>query len=999
MDNCMKNEKEELSTDLTGFEHFAEKLSVRAKRALRHLGVSNPDALMRITTKELKGVWSCGESTIAEIERFQEKLSSQRQSNDTMESEFDFEAGNDEKQFHNLIGELSVRAKHVLANIGVSDSDSLLRLTHDDLEKVPNCGKKTITEIETFQLKLRKKDPSFSKYNSIKYEEAPREVFEAVLGVLGIRSTNILNDLNIVGLKFFMALNKKQLLNCRNCGRKTSNEILHVQSGIAEYVRKQCLENDDFSMEQLIKAPCLAYVTATASVNAVDAAEIFADIENPAEWLINWIQGLAGSKKKARAFMLRKGMSGLPPMTLDTVGMHLGGITRERVRQMVASVEKNAISQQHRLSSLVDAAATIVSQHGGMVSVDELKETLLCKGNEGNQLKYASKLVVFLSGFKIWKDAGLVLQDGAIANASSKVLFHRLAGVVVELAETVADEKHSVDIWSADRKLVKAALLDHISTVSETTTLKNLSESFLDSVLKQNKKRLKTRKDRIYSLALWRLRFGKITQMLDTALFQIGKPAHYSEIADYVWKWRATLSERNIHAALTRCDNALLWDRGTFVHKEKIVLPFSLVHDVEKWFLEKLCDDVPFVSVNGAFQRFRNRCERAGMISDVALYSCLRQSAHPRLLYPKLPFVYLRKGYRERIPLVLAFENFLRDAGGPVTQQEAKEFGLGKMFLKEYQLNTLGLPNVFRTNDRGYLHMDNAELDDESIQSLISYTQKVISTENHCSVDKIYNEKKVTCRSAGIEGPVMLYSVFKHFAEELFDLNGYPRVACSREDRSESKRTIKKWILDFLRDYGRPCPHEALEERFVEELGYREYQLYSAVRDPEVFMYHSGCVIHNDSLAWNESKQNDLEKEALRLYQDAVLGGMYFGRTSHLVESTDLPDLPNGLHWSRTLISELLTRSNRYLVLGNKREAFIPRKNEQSINNFESLVGKLLSRDWGGAANHAKFETSLVKAGIIKRYLTPSMLGSGRLVVIRNGEIVLKELMSGAQTS
>lgn len=87
---------------------------------------------------------------------------------------------------------------------------------------------------------------------------------------------------------------------------------------------------------------------------------------------------------------------------------------------------------------------------------------------------------------------------------------------------------------------------------------------------------LKAHKDRVYSISLWRLRFGNITQMLDTALRQMGKPSHYTEVAKNMHIWRTGFSERNAHAALDRSENALLWDRGTFVHKDNVVLPFSI---------------------------------------------------------------------------------------------------------------------------------------------------------------------------------------------------------------------------------------------------------------------------------------------------------------------------------------------------------------------------------------------------------------------------------------
>ena len=57
--------------------------------------------------------------------------------------------------FESISIDLSIRAKHVLANLGANDVPALLRLTHDDLIQAWSCGKKTIAEIEALQSLLR----------------------------------------------------------------------------------------------------------------------------------------------------------------------------------------------------------------------------------------------------------------------------------------------------------------------------------------------------------------------------------------------------------------------------------------------------------------------------------------------------------------------------------------------------------------------------------------------------------------------------------------------------------------------------------------------------------------------------------------------------------------------------------------------------------------------------------------------------------------------------
>lgn len=901
---------------------------------------------------------------------------------------------------------LSIRAKRVLVNLGVKDEVSLLRITRDDLKMVWSCGKKTIAEIEVLQSKLRPKNEQEiikAQRNTLDFANAPKEVFHAVQSILGVRGLHVMEDLNVDNLGAFMMLQKGHLLKCRNCGRKTADEIIRIQTGIIDFAHDSLQNYSKFQPEQLLAAPCL--FNNKSDQNESNTVEgVFVDADNPAPWLADWVRSLSRSEKQAHAFMLRKGMLGFTPMTLELVGEKVGGVSRERARQMEVALEKRASTplQQHRLRPLIDLIATKVKLNGGMIGLNELTKDVLSKGENGKQLMFATELLSFFSTLKVWRDAGLKLRkDGLVSHEDSRSIIHQLVKIIEDVASANADERHADELWSIDRKTLKEALQKNFATKYGRSQLVNISDALLDTILKQCRKRLKAHKDRVYSISLWLLRFGNITQMMDTVLLQMGKPSHFTEVAKYMHIWRTGFSERNAHAALDRSKNTLLWDRGTFVHKDNVVIPFSLIHDIESWLLNVLKDDIPFVSVNGAFSHFRTRCERAGFPSEVALYTCLRKPAHPDLMYPRLPFVYLKKGFTQRIPVPIALEGFLRDAGGPVSPRDLKEFGIGKLFLKDFQFSQVSqrIANVIRTADWGYLHIENADLDYEFIELLIQYTKEVLSKEEHCSIAKIYHDKKVTCRSAGVDSSVMFYSVLQYFAEELFSLNGYPHIARPSIGKKMGRYSIKRRVLDFLRDAGKPCPYEILEKRFVEQLGYKEHQVYSVGLENEVCLYHSGCVIHREVLGWDDVKQRDLERLALHIYEDAAQAGIVFGRVSHLVESIELPKLPVDLYWSRVLIGDLLVKGGRFLVLGNSREAFLPKKNDQGIQTFEALVAILLNRDWSGAANLAAFESALRETGIIKRHISQTMLGSGQIVTIKNGEIFLKELLCDAKRS
>jgi hypothetical protein len=297
------------------------------------------------------------------------------------------------KDFENSIKTLSSRAKRVLSDLGVADKDSLLNIAREDLIKVRGCGNKTITEIEVFQRSLNDSVQTSQVLNALAvYDNITSDAFDALLGVLSKRSRNILRSLDINDLKDFMVVNSDQLLNCRHCGQKTINEILTIQSEIKSFIPHQINEQDFLKPEDLIKAPYFKRIsTVGRKKNSGDIQDIFADVHNPAPWLYHWINELSQSKKQAQTFKLRKGMAGLPPMTLNATGEQIG-VTKERVRQMVMQIEKAATRQQHRLKPIIEKAAEIVETNGGMVSLEEFTKILLCKGQDGEQLKHATGL-------------------------------------------------------------------------------------------------------------------------------------------------------------------------------------------------------------------------------------------------------------------------------------------------------------------------------------------------------------------------------------------------------------------------------------------------------------------------------------------------------------------------------------------------------------------------------------------------------------------------------
>jgi hypothetical protein len=109
--------------------------------------------------------------------------------------------------FESITENVSFRGKRFLLNLGVKDTDALLRITHDDLIQARSCGKKTIAEIEAFKTELRPQNEQEATQvprDALDFDNAPKEIIDAVQGVLSFRGAHVLEGLGIDSLKAYI---------------------------------------------------------------------------------------------------------------------------------------------------------------------------------------------------------------------------------------------------------------------------------------------------------------------------------------------------------------------------------------------------------------------------------------------------------------------------------------------------------------------------------------------------------------------------------------------------------------------------------------------------------------------------------------------------------------------------------------------------------------------------------------------------------------------------
>lgn len=709
--------------------------------------------------------------------------------------------------------------------------------------------------------------------------------------------------------------------------------------------------------------------------------------------LWNWISERTKNMRDAKVFSERMGWNGDEPQTLESVGQKYG-LTRERVRQIEKKyVQKlkhhKSINELYPLWVMIDS---LLYESAGILSISEMtkKLQLLFKSDRKFSVSGMENLLIFapenLFRQEVVETNKYILSidfvckncDKAVKQFSELILAHEEL-CIDEMADIVSDFCRT-NCQHGNKSCFKLS----VSFVEYTIT----SSEQLKMIVRQ-------KDGKLYNIYRWNLLYGSLLLASESILKRNKHAMHFTEIYEEIKKSRPedfSTRDRNVHAALDRSQNVLLWDRGTFIHKENAIFSYGLIRKVEEWAEEKLRQDVPFISVHGAFEAFKEKCIEAGIPSETALYSCLRLSGDQLFSYPHYPYIYLNTGDIQKIPITKAIEEFIKESEGVVALTALKRYARESLCIPDYAINQhlARIPDVFRTKN-GYIHSDYLNIEKQRLSEIISYTQSLFSKTKHVSVVKIFNDKRVTCFLMGVDSPELLFSVLQLYASDRLEVKNYPQIR-RISDIDTNRSSILDDIAEYIRNKKSFCTRQELQKHFVEGLGYSEQMVYLVGFKEGIFQYLDQCLVHTETIGWSNEKQKQIENIATYVFENEVKAGRYYGLVELITELSDLPELGNNLYWTELLIADILTKGNNFKILGNRRNAYVPIPNPFGIESFEDLIDEILKSEHNGSENLDLFCEKLVELGIVKKRITKGMLGNSDKVRIVGQEIILREL-------
>lgn len=690
------------------------------------------------------------------------------------------------------------------------------------------------------------------------------------------------------------------------------------------------------------------------------------------------------------ALLLRSGLISGEELTLQEIAER-AGVTRERIRQVEArAVERaNLHLIMNLLSPLRLAIGRIVRKHGGSCDRDvAAAEALSLFGWDDANIIGAGALMSCLPEVRSVDGNQLLLRElpcdrcAALEAGLLSAMTDEHAARLDEASGSVRGECTALDAlcpWLAGMSTERlVGLLDDAQVGGRMYRIRD--GWVLDS---EHDGRGVTTKS------------GQILRVLRTA----ARAMHAGEVYDQLCQEAGDVgwTKRNVYATLERSPDAVSWDTGSFIHVERMPFPYSLLREIEDWLAERLegVDGLPMMSVAAAATTFHARLLEAGVDAELALYSLLRISADPRLVYPRYAKVYLASEFDGRIPLTTAIEEYVRDAGEPVQLTELRSYICDAMGFKDFQFQIAlaDTPGLLRYDRHKVIHYDLTAVDPAAKMRILDRARTLLEAEGSIAARRLYEATEVDCVLNHIATPQLLHSLVGRWGESGVAAGRYPTIYTG-EDQEHDELT--EMVVEYLRTKAAPCAMQELEEVFVETRGYRTGTVWAVGQRDEIYRYLRGGVVHSDAIGWDAGKQAALEMAASDLLSARHAAGAFYAKVTDLIESPALPALKGQIVWTEQLLSDLLGRSGRFHVLGNARNAFVAADNSERMASFGDLVALIVEREFGGGAGLDSLERWLLHEKLILKSLTAGMLQDTERLEIRGLEVSVARLMQDA---
>lgn len=332
--------------------------------------------------------------------------------------------------------------------------------------------------------------------------------------------------------------------------------------------------------------------------------------KNLYEMLRHFLTKISVTERDQQILFTRIGYPDNEIMTLEETGI-LFDVSRERIRQILGKVNRKLVKlarlRNYKKTCYIENRFFIIKKfidfhirrNGGMISFEllgnNLKSTFCWDEHPGTLLL----IVWILLGYTLIYESekGLKIADRNIHKIPHSVDISKMyfvesvkcescTKIIKELDENLAKDFSDI-YYETDfddfSKRVKA-ICRSICGGNETP------EPILRYKILESKE-FEISENKIYNLNAWQIKYGSPMEMVESFLKIHKKPLHFSRFTSEIQKYTTPKMlfhkrkdiDRSIHAVMDRSKKLLLWDRGTYVHKDNVKIPHDLMEKISEW--------------------------------------------------------------------------------------------------------------------------------------------------------------------------------------------------------------------------------------------------------------------------------------------------------------------------------------------------------------------------------------------------------------------------------
>ncbi len=705
---------------------------------------------------------------------------------------------------------------------------------------------------------------------------------------------------------------------------------------------------------------------------------------------INLISSFLSSiTKNGREYNIIVGRLGLIDgkiLTLEEIGKK-ENLTKERVRQIIKNkipLIKSSITKLNRLFLTLE---NILYLNSGICTFEELsKEIAIIFNWESYPSEQSLKSLLDLS-------QRFVIIEGSIEKVS---LFNHTCLKCDKFSRILKEEVEKLPngtLYFKDAIVLFDFFCINNCNFSAIYSFKK-SSGFLYNISEQTPN-IFVDNGIFYSDNAWAVYQGNKIEKIEAYMLQSNRAMHFTEIHKELCKLypNEKLTERNIYSYIGRAENLFLWDRGTYIHKKHVNIPVDFIKIIEEDIRNRFIEDIPYISVSGIFNKYKNELISKNIPSESALYSCLREQKFNDLFFSEYPYIQNQKD-KERIPLPLIISDFIKSSEEKMDIKIIEDFFIEKLCISRviFPIHFQDTPGLIRVDRGKYTHIDLLNYSKEDLINIVEYIKEILTKNETSSVEKIFNDKRVTCKMKNINNPYLLYSLLNEFYHDIFLISRFPNIKLLL---SENKNIfITDQVIDYIEKKKNVVSLSELFNHFCENLGYSQISVYNIHFRKEILKYSEKYLVHKNSLSWSEEKQKIIESIAMEHLDNQHKIDIPYGFVSYIFNHLHkkLPELSNSIEYTQLLISDILKKADKFLIIGTKQNCFVTKDNQFGIYSLDDLIFFILSKEYQGAAKLSEFVIEMNKRGILQKNITSLMLGENSKIVINDGKIFLKEL-------